>query len=519
MKRHFFLMIILLALATAVTACSSPEPELEPTPTPLTDTAVAPTDVPIPATEALVVPTDTPEPSPTPVELLQQWAIDAVASSEYGSDDWTAQQATGQPNTSECNDLGTAWASRTRSNIDLLDVYYETPVHATAINIYQSYNPDQVVQVDMIDLSGEIIPAYTQEPSGITDECPYVLTIDVDQTDFLVQGVRITVDQSFLKSRNEIDAVELVGVAGEGESVRPAPPIAPPITFDPPAGFLWRDGGKDDFAFLGGMDASADGLVYITDNINGIWVYDTDGNQVGVIDHNELNNPTDVKVGPDGNLYVASWGADQVFVFSPDGALITQFGEEGTGDGQFGTFSPSALAVGPDGMVYVLDENEDDAGENYTRVQKFTSNGAFVSWFPIEEDFFAASGMDVGPDGNLYVAGFVGGYIMKMDSDGNVLERLGEDALDFAGPQHVALDADGNMFVSIWTEAGVVKLDPAGNLVARFGVEVEPGERDWSGGGFSTPEGVAVLPDGSMAFASDGSGTYSYITGFMFVEE
>ncbi len=535
MKRNVTFIILALALAAIMTACGGAEPTPTPvpatdtpvppteTPIPPTDTPVPPTETPIPPTETPVPPTDTPEPAPEVVEPLRQWAVEAAASSQYGDEDWSAQQATGEPDTLECGDLVTAWAASSGSSIDILDVYYETPVYATAINIYQSYNPDQVVQVDLIALDGEIVPIYTQEQSDMTAECPYTLALELDETEFPVQGVRITVDQSFLGSWNEIDAVELVGIPGEGEAVRPAPPEALPITFDTPAGFLWRVGGESgvsdgQFAALGGMDATAEGLLYATDNINGIWIYDADGVQVGLVDHDELNNPADVKVGPDGNLYVASWGANQVFVFSPDGALITQFGAAGSGDGQFGDFSPQSLAVGLDGMVYVLDDNEDAAGESYTRVQKFTPDGAFVGWFPIEEDFFAASGMDIGPDGNLYVVGFVGGYVMKMDGAGNVLERLGEDALGFAGPQMIALDDAGNMYVTIWTDAGVMKLDPAGNLTGQFGVEVDPGSRDWPEGGFSSPGGVAVLPDGSMVFASDWSGYYAYITAFTFAE-
>ena len=40
-----------------------------------------------------------------------------------------------------------------------------------------------------------------------------MLSIDLGETDFLVHGVRITVDQSVLGlGWNEIDAVELVGI-------------------------------------------------------------------------------------------------------------------------------------------------------------------------------------------------------------------------------------------------------------------------------------------------------------------
>src|SRR5438105_6995322 len=49
----------------------------------------------------------------------------------------------------------------------------------------------------------------------------------------------------------------------------------------------------------------------------------------------------------------------------------TAWGTTGTGQGQFGGFSPS-VAVAPDGSVYAS-----DGGNN--RVQKFTADGAFLS--------------------------------------------------------------------------------------------------------------------------------------------
>jgi DNA-binding beta-propeller fold protein YncE len=446
-----------------------------------------------------------------------------VASSQYSDPDWSALQATGEPDTPECGDYATAWASSASSTVEWLDVYYDTPMYVTEINIIQTYNPDQVVKVDLIDLDGEIVPLYTQEPHAVERPCPYILTIEVEQTDFPVQGVRITIDQSVLGlGWNEIDAVELAGVPGEGEMVRPiieTPP--PPTPFPPPEGFVWRLGGEsgiaaDQFAALGGMDTDANDLVYVADNIHGIWVFDAEGNQVNLITSGDLNNPTDVKIAPDGNVYVAAWGANQVFVFTPGGALITQWGEAGIGDGQFGDFSPVALAVGPDGTVYVLDKNEDEAGNEVVRVQKFSPDGTFLGAFPIIEEYFAATAMDVGPDGNLYVVGFVGGYILKFDPDGNLLARLGEAALDFTSPQSLNFDAEGNMYVAIWTPASVVKLDPLGNLVAQFGIEVEDGETAWPEGGFYHPAGAAALADGSRVFATDWSGPFAYITAFEF---
>lgn len=187
-----------------VEVTTAPEPEPEPTlePIPTAEPTAAPVVV---------------EPEPTAeigsdaaAELINQWATSAVASSQF-SDSWSPTNAVGAPDTPECGDYTTAWASSSSGGVDWIEVYYDTPVYATQINIYESYNPDQVVSVEVFDLNGGVTEVYTQAPESFS-VCPMVLSIDLEQTDFLVYGVRITVDQSVLSlGWNEIDAVELVG--------------------------------------------------------------------------------------------------------------------------------------------------------------------------------------------------------------------------------------------------------------------------------------------------------------------
>ncbi|MEA3339113.1 MAG: hypothetical protein U9R15_04020 [Chloroflexota bacterium] len=251
MNRKSAPIFSLLILALVALACGGGDPAE--TPAPPADTLVPSTATEPPPTQSL--------PTETPVPIIEQWAADAVASSQYSDPDWAALQAAGEPDTPECGDYGTAWASASGSTVEWLDVYYDTSVYVTEINIIQTYNPDQVVQVDLIDLDGELVPLYTQEPHAVEQPCPYVLIIEVEQTDFLVQGVRITIDQSVLGlGWNEIDAVELAGVPGEGEVVRSVIEVSPtPTPFPPPEGFVWRLGGES------GISADwSGGFAYIT---------------------------------------------------------------------------------------------------------------------------------------------------------------------------------------------------------------------------------------------------------------
>ncbi len=145
-------------------------------------------------------------------EEIRQWATFATASSEYGDPEWAAFQATGAPDTFECGDYRTAWASSSSSTVEWIELTYATPVYPTEVNIIQTYNPNQVLFVDLLDVDGEYHDVYLGEP-GEVSECPYTLSIPVEYADYQVIAVKITIDQSVLGSWNEIDAVELVGVS------------------------------------------------------------------------------------------------------------------------------------------------------------------------------------------------------------------------------------------------------------------------------------------------------------------
>ena len=171
-----------------------------------------------PTEKLLEQPTGQPVEQPTtqPLEegisegtVTRQWASTATASSEYDNPDWSAMQATGAPDITECGDIETAWSSENQDGIDWLEVGYKTPVYPAEINIYETYTPGSVVRVEVKDEAGVYYVVWEGEPRA--GECPRILTIPVSGVDRLVTGVRIHVDQRKLGDWNEIDAVELVG--------------------------------------------------------------------------------------------------------------------------------------------------------------------------------------------------------------------------------------------------------------------------------------------------------------------
>lgn len=171
----------------------------------------------VPPTEAKAdKPTQPPKPTKTQSEpkpsgeTIRQWAINAVASAEYGDSDWNAMQATGAPNTRECGDHITAWASADSATVEWIELIYAEAVFPTEINVHQSYNPSQVSKVELLDTAGNYHAVYDASPVW-QDLCPFVLKITVDNADYQILSIRITIDQTVVQSWNEIDAVELIG--------------------------------------------------------------------------------------------------------------------------------------------------------------------------------------------------------------------------------------------------------------------------------------------------------------------
>lgn len=257
-----FLMICLaglLSLACSLAGgggepTSAPEPAQ---PEPIAE-ATEPQPEALPTEQPTAEPTASSEapaqPQPPAGELLRQWAVSAEASSSYGTGpgNWSPQDATGEPDSEACYDDARAWASSASDGIDWLEVYYAQPVMATQINIHETYSPDQVVTVELIDADGSYYPVYQAQPVQEPD-CALVLQIDLEANNVVTIGVRITVDQSVLgTSWNEIDAVELVGV-----------PIGAPASGYQPA--ETGDGSSFEFTVTGCQEAHISGTM-VEDN-------------------------------------------------------------------------------------------------------------------------------------------------------------------------------------------------------------------------------------------------------------
>lgn len=150
-------------------------------------------------------------------DVVYQWGVEAEASSEFSTTEWNAEQAVGEPDSPGCGDYQFSWASAASDSIDTLIVRYPESVFPMEIIIHESFNPDQIVKVEVLDADrGTYYTVLQKNPLQVDRPCPFELSVPVSGINFRTNTVRITVDQSQLGlGWNEIDAIQLIGARGD----------------------------------------------------------------------------------------------------------------------------------------------------------------------------------------------------------------------------------------------------------------------------------------------------------------
>ena len=144
--------------------------------------------------------------------LLRQWAIGATASSQYGSDSWSAARATGAPDVDTYSDDVNAWAPATsEGGLEWLELTYKQAVVPSAVRIVESDGSGAVIRIEAYSAAAdgwvELWSGTGPPPTGsiVTFEPP------LEPLDATTDRIRITLDTAAVPDWNEIDAVELVG--------------------------------------------------------------------------------------------------------------------------------------------------------------------------------------------------------------------------------------------------------------------------------------------------------------------
>lgn len=171
-------------------------------------------------------------------------------------------------------------------------------------------------------------------------------------------------------------------------------------------------------------------------------------------------------------------------------ATPSQPGTTGAGEEEIQLSSALGIALLPDGGLLIAD------GDSGRVVRADLETGRIAS-FP-SEGLVAPTGIDVAPDGTVYVA----------DRHARAVFRIREGAVtrlvEYGEPLDVAVDSNGTVFVT-GRENTVVEVDPATGESTRLAGTGEPASAGNGGpaleASLESPHGVAVAPDDEVVVA------------------
>ena len=239
------------------------------------------------------------------------------------------------------------------------------------------------------------------------------------------------------------------------------------LEFDP-SGKLVKSFGAGMFVFPHGIAVDKDGNVYVADanGKNGkgdvVVKFSLEGKVLMTLGHAGMpgdapgyfDRPSAVAIAPDGTIFVADGhGGDsnaRIVKIAPDGEVIKTWGKKGSGPGEFN--EPHGIALDSTGRVFVADRVN-------SRIQIFDADGRFLAEW---KQFGRPSAVFIDRDDVIYVAdsqtedkegcttdpGCRRGIRIGSAKDGTVkyfIPRPNPND-DKSGGEGVAADAAGNVF-------------------------------------------------------------------------
>jgi streptogramin lyase len=209
--------------------------------------------------------------------------------------------------------------------------------------------------------------------------------------------------------------------------------------------------------------------------------FGSQGSGAGKLDH-----PASIAIDAEGNLWVADKGNNRIQKFSPEGVLLDGFGSLGSGNGQFN--GPEGIAIDAAGDIWVSDTY------NY-RIQKFSAEGDFIEVVAPEGlGGIEPTGIDAGPDGKVWVADWFNNRVAVLSEGGDFelsFGSAGSGPGQFDRPDAIEVDESGNVWVGDQNNGRIQRFDQEGKYVDQFGAAGSgPGQFN-----FVYPFGFAVGED------------------------
>lgn len=255
-----------------------------------------------------------------------------------------------------------------------------------------------------------------------------------------------------------------------------------------------------------------------------------------------VGNVGGIAVGPDGSVYFTD--NQIVRKVSPNGIITTV---AGTGQGGFSgdggpaiqaRFNfPGKLTVGPDGSLYIVDNNNN-------RVRKVSPDGIITTIVGTGLTGFSGddgpatlarittlnsgAGITIGSDDSLYISDYGNNRVRKISPDGIITTVVGNGQIGFSGdngpatqaklfgPGGVAIDPNGNLYVADFGNRRVRKVSPNGIITTVAGQDFSPSAGTGDGGNALManvlPYDVEVSVDGTLYIAERAIGLIRKVT-------
>jgi len=170
----------------------------------------------------------------------------------------------------------------------------------------------------------------------------------------------------------------------------------------------------------------------------------------------------------DGKIYVTDYEAGLVGVFDIAAGTYSRLHVTDGQDVALG--KPGDIKKGPNNDLYLLNNGE---GVNAMLVLK--PDGTLLRRIPLNGKTPVAAGLQIGPDGSIYVADVRGGSIFKYGPGGGdpVAQYRGKND-GFDNIVGVAVTPDGKIYAAESSTKTVQELDPNGNYVRSFQLGCSP---------------------------------------------
>ena len=175
---------------------------------------------------------------------------------------------------------------------------------------------------------------------------------------------------------------------------------------------------------------------------------------------------TNMAVEANGNVLAANAFEHQIVRYSPTGSELGRIGSEGSGAGKF--HGPTDVAVGPGGDIFIL-----DSGNN--RIERMGADGSFVSQFrdvvPTASDGFThATFLSMDAAGGMYVTDGGNENVRKLDSSGALATTFGTSGDGkLSRPGGTAVDGAGNLYVADFGNRRIAVFKPDGTFALAIG--------------------------------------------------